>query len=286
MLVGGGSSKASPISNNNPDKTTRAGGDYAFGNLNEFIAEAFSNGSFQELLETLDGDQKSSLWRDLVEAIANLLGITDSTMMFSIMDATFEIAEMSNKRAANIVDVSDVQASTRGEQAQRILEPVISFGRQQLRTGGALPYDIFRMTEQRGFNVNEKMLRAQNAVSDIEAAVKRSYGKSLDQLPEVEIARINEGLQNPLARAKLPTDVASAVGNARNLRYARCTKTQRHNILRRGRRSLIQSRASLSQWCATNNVGHEAKLLVWIVLEVQEVLILSINIFLHLGLLL
>ena len=217
MLVGGGSSKASPISNNNPDKTTRAGGDYAFGNLNEFIAEAFSNGSFQEVLETLDGDQKSSLWRDLVEAIANLLGITDTTMMFSIMDATFEIAEMSNKRAANIVDVSDVQASTRGEQAQRLLEPVISFGRQQLRTGGALPYDIFRMTEQRGFNVNEKLLRAQNAVSDIEAAVKRSYAKSLDQLPEAEIARINEGLQNPLARAKLPTDVASAVGNARNL---------------------------------------------------------------------
>jgi hypothetical protein len=111
----------------------------------------------------------------------------------------------------------DFLFSTRGEQARQILEPVISFGRQQLRTGGALPYDIFRMTEQRGFNVNEKMLRAQNAVSDIEAAVKRSYGKSLDQLPEVEIARINEGLQNPLARAKLPTDVASAVGNARNL---------------------------------------------------------------------
>ena len=111
----------------------------------------------------------------------------------------------------------DFMFSTRGEQAQRILEPVISFGRQQLRTGGALPYDIFRMTEQRGFNVNEKLLRAQNAVSDIEAAVKRSYAKSLDQLPEAEIARINEGLQNPLARAKLPTDVASAVGNARNL---------------------------------------------------------------------
>lgn len=110
-----------------------------------------------------------------------------------------------------------IQASTRGEQAQRLLEPVISFGRQQLRTGGALPYDIFRMTEQRGFNVNEKLLRARNAVSDIEAAVKRSYAKSLDQLPEAEIARINEGLQNPLARAKLPTDVASAVGNARNL---------------------------------------------------------------------
>lgn len=112
---------------------------------------------------------------------------------------------------------STTQASTRGEQAQRILEPVISFGRQQLRTGGALPYDIFRMTEQRGFNVNEKLLRAQNAVSDIEAAVKRSYAKSLDQLPAEEIARINEGLQNPLARARLPTDVASAVGNARNL---------------------------------------------------------------------
>lgn len=111
----------------------------------------------------------------------------------------------------------EVSASTRGEQAQRLLEPVISFGRQQLRTGGALPYDIFRMTEQRGFNVNEKLLRAQNAVSDIEAAVKRSYAKSLDQLPAEEIARINEGLQNPLARAKLPTDVASAVGNARNL---------------------------------------------------------------------
>jgi hypothetical protein len=128
-----------------------------------------------------------------------------------------KIEKYFDKREAIQQNAGDYLASTRGEQAKKLLEPVISFGRQQLRTGGALPYDIFRMTEQRGFNVNEKMLRAQNAVSDIEAAVKRSYGKSLDQLPEVEIARINEGLQNPMARAKLPTDVASAVGNARNL---------------------------------------------------------------------
>jgi len=250
--VGGGRGKVNPISNSNPDRTTRAGGDYAFGNLDEFIAEAFSNGSFQDVLETLDGDQKSSLWRDLVEAIANLLGITDTTMMFSIMDATFEIGELSNWKAATIVDVSDqrpsmdeatgqggsralpevqastrgessinldpsVAASTRGEQAQRLLEPLISFGRQQLRTGGALPNDIFRIGEQRGFRINEKMMRANNAVTDLEAAVKAATGKPMSKLDDKEVQRLNEALSNPAVRVRMAPQIAAAVGNARNL---------------------------------------------------------------------
>ena len=110
-----------------------------------------------------------------------------------------------------------LSASTRGEQAQRLLEPVISFGRQQLRTGGALPYDIFRMTEQRGFNVNEKMLRAQNAVDDLEAAVKKVTGKNLSSLTEAQIKRLNDALQNPSQRASLNPEIAVALGNMRNL---------------------------------------------------------------------
>lgn len=112
---------------------------------------------------------------------------------------------------------SDFLYSTRGEQVRQIAEPIISFARNSVRTGGSLPYDIFRIAEQRGFNANEKMLRAKNAIDDLDAASKRVYGRGLDKLTADESVKINEALQNPLARARLSPDLAAAVGNARNL---------------------------------------------------------------------
>ena len=226
------------LMNNNPDITTRRGGDYGLGNLDEFLAAAFSDSGAQDQLKKLRGDsERKSLWQSLVEAIRSLLGITpDNNMLESIMDAAYDLANIRLPQPANIVDVSDqranisekssqsesrappqLEASTRGEQIQRTLEPLITFGKNNLRTQGALPYDIFRMSEQRGFNINEKMLRAQNAIDDLDASVKRVLGRGLSKLTEDESKKINEALQNPLARARLAPDIAAAVGNARNL---------------------------------------------------------------------
>ena len=111
----------------------------------------------------------------------------------------------------------EVRASVRGDQFQRVLEPVIQFGKRNLRTGGALPYEMFRTIEQQGFNINEKMVRAQNAVDDLEAAIKKVTGKNLSQLTEPQIKRLNDALQNPSVRANLNPQIAVAIGNMRNL---------------------------------------------------------------------
>ena len=243
-----------PLASAEADTTVFRGGDYALGNLDEFIAAAFSSANAQAVLKTLKGDgQNKSLWQSLVDAIRELLGLsTDNTMLESIMDASYDLAGLRKPQAATIVDVSDqrpsmaeatgqggsrappevqastrgessisldpsVAASTRGEQAQRLLEPVISFGRQQLRTGGALPNDIFRIGEQRGFRINEKMMRANNAVTDLEAAVKAATGKPMSKLDDKEVQRLNEALSNPAVRVRMAPQIAAAVGNARNL---------------------------------------------------------------------
>ena len=115
------------------------------------------------------------------------------------------------------IEPRNVQAAVRENFQQRIAEPVLAFGKRNLRTGGALPYEMFRSIEQQGFNVNEKMLRAQNAVDDLEAAVKKVTGKNLSSLTEAQIKRLNDALQNPSQRASLNPEIAVALGNMRNL---------------------------------------------------------------------
>jgi|GEM_PF-1970390 len=104
-----------PLINADPDITTKRGGDYALGNLDEFLAQSFSDAETQNAFKKLKGDgQKRSLWQSLVDAIRNILGIkTENSLLESIMDAAYDLAGIGREQAASFVDVSDENVSER-----------------------------------------------------------------------------------------------------------------------------------------------------------------------------
>lgn len=99
-----------PLISADADNATRRGGDYAFGNLDEFLAQSFSDAETQNAFKKLKGDGETrSLWQSLVDAIKNILGIkTESSLLESIMDAAYDLAGIGRAQAASTLDVSDM----------------------------------------------------------------------------------------------------------------------------------------------------------------------------------
>ena len=78
---------------------------YGFKNMHEFIAEAFTNKSFQEYLGTIPSVTKNktkSLWDDFVQAVRNMLGLPPSTE--TLLDDILTVSEPLFKGKRGTID--------------------------------------------------------------------------------------------------------------------------------------------------------------------------------------
>ena len=74
---------------------------YGFTNLDEFLAEAFTNREFQSLLSNIKGEgRKPNIFKQLLNVISDLLGLNDSTILDDIFALTEEFAGNNNQNAA------------------------------------------------------------------------------------------------------------------------------------------------------------------------------------------
>lgn len=77
-------------------KTYGTKGDYQYGltNIHEFLSEAFTNEKFQSILKNLKGDGEKSIYRNLIEAVRDLFGLPENSMLETVMDAGLSISKL------------------------------------------------------------------------------------------------------------------------------------------------------------------------------------------------
>jgi hypothetical protein len=80
-----------------PDKTTKKGGLYGYGNLHEFVAQTWSDKAFQDRLKKLKGDGKQSMWQTFTNIVNKLFGFGSDSLAASVIDATHSLAELRDK---------------------------------------------------------------------------------------------------------------------------------------------------------------------------------------------
>ena len=66
---------------------------YGLKNIEEFVAEAFTNDKFQEFLESIPSKEKGTLWGDFVNAIRSMLGLSakDGFLLKEVLKASREM---------------------------------------------------------------------------------------------------------------------------------------------------------------------------------------------------
>ena len=85
---------------NNIFSKTVTDGYYGFKDLHEFLAEAFTKREFQSLLSNIKGEgRKPNIFKQLLNAISDLLGLTDSTILEDIFALTEEFAGNNNQNS-------------------------------------------------------------------------------------------------------------------------------------------------------------------------------------------
>lgn len=83
---------------------------YGLTDLDEFISEAFSNKEFQEWLSSKIINKKS-LWTRFKEVIANILGISEDTMLFDVINSTMALIS----EDSGISDLNDINTDVEKE---------------------------------------------------------------------------------------------------------------------------------------------------------------------------
>jgi hypothetical protein len=105
--------------------------DYGFENTHEFIAEAFTNGKFRNLLAEIPSDSTkplsklNNLWTKFKEAIADGLGVKDRTSLDDVLDQGIKIIEKSktlDKAAKG--DVTSIKEVTAEALASRMSKDI------------------------------------------------------------------------------------------------------------------------------------------------------------------
>jgi N12 class adenine-specific DNA methylase len=97
----------------NPDNTVKADMEYGFGNLHEFVAEAFSNSEFQAILKKLpypkltrSGETQSS-WDALVDAIMRLVQNVKTALTSEKFDSN--VLEQTLRAALDLAEINDLR---------------------------------------------------------------------------------------------------------------------------------------------------------------------------------
>jgi hypothetical protein len=67
---------------------------YGLADVHEFISEAFANGKFQDLLDTMKGDGQKSIWKSLLEALGEMFNVKSGSMLESVMDASLGVVKV------------------------------------------------------------------------------------------------------------------------------------------------------------------------------------------------
>lgn len=102
----------------NADLTVERGMPYGMGNLDEFLAEAFSNPAFQEKLASIKDDSGVSLWKRFLDAIKKIAGIdVNNTLLESVIKNGAEI--ISRERDAAMQLSLDLQSPVNIQEAKK-----------------------------------------------------------------------------------------------------------------------------------------------------------------------
>ena len=105
---------------------------YALANIEEFIAQTFSAPQFRDLLKTLkDPNTKKSIWREFVQAIKDLFGLTSDSMAAAVIEATFDIAKPTTVEEALIANKellvgNAIAAGIKPEDAEFVADEIIT----------------------------------------------------------------------------------------------------------------------------------------------------------------
>ena len=67
---------------------------YALGNLNEFVAQAWSDENFQNLLKQIKVGNEPSIFQQFIQAIKDLLGFESDTVAAEVVNATYALAQL------------------------------------------------------------------------------------------------------------------------------------------------------------------------------------------------
>lgn len=189
----------------NADLTVQRGAPYGLGNLDEFLAEAFSSESFQKKLASIKDDSGVSLWQKFVTTIKNLLGIeTEGTLLNSVIKAGAQI--ISNKRDAAIQRLSELQSPSAVD---------LEAAKKRMRDAGFTDAEIKSEFEKRGLDYEASK-------EPPPAPPKQGEGKGVGD----EGGRLNDkGILNKLYNAKRTPEAAKEGFKKEGLEYE--TKSQK-----------------------------------------------------------
>ena len=67
---------------------------YGLGNLDEFVAQAWSNQKFQDLLKQIKVENEPSIFQQFIQAIKELLGFESDTVASEVVNATYALAQL------------------------------------------------------------------------------------------------------------------------------------------------------------------------------------------------
>ena len=105
---------------------------YGLANIEEFIAQTFSEPAFRDLLKTLKNpNTKKSIYREFVQAIKDLFGFTSDSMAAAVIDATFDIAKRTTLEEGLIANKDSIienviAAGIKPEDAEFVADEIIT----------------------------------------------------------------------------------------------------------------------------------------------------------------
>jgi hypothetical protein len=105
---------------------------YGLANIEEFIAQTFSEPTFRDLLKTLKNpNTKKSIYREFVQAIKDLFGFTSDSMAAAVIDATFDIAKRTTLEEGLIANKDSIienviAAGIKPEDAEFVADEIIT----------------------------------------------------------------------------------------------------------------------------------------------------------------
>jgi hypothetical protein len=75
---------------------------YGFKDLHEFVAEAFTNKEFQDILKNMRGDGGKTIWQNFIDAVSAIFNIPKGSMLESVMDASLSISKIERESPAEV----------------------------------------------------------------------------------------------------------------------------------------------------------------------------------------
>jgi hypothetical protein len=94
---------------------------YALANLDEFVAQAWSSPSFQDLLKSIKVKNEPSIFEQFVRIIKDLFGFESDTMAAAVIDASFALAELEAPATTGTVEerIAENIAREKGKKAPK-----------------------------------------------------------------------------------------------------------------------------------------------------------------------